>query len=234
MDDKGWSYAVTHRVPATFPPYGLYTKDAGTIYKVMRRPEVSPRGLPSAIQMVQFYINRAGKGLPEERKNELRQAISHLQTELKYHNVLAKGGSTDGLEQAWRELNEKIDLSEDPEPYRGPASQGKIDPVLLAVKLRNREEGHKMQNKYLEKIAGKMDTVKAGAGKFARAFKGVDMKDAKEALKRTPVNKENLAARVDLTKKFKAARNQTLGARGAAGVAGIATGAAATRSFKQD
>lgn len=84
MNDKNWSYAVTHRPGATFPPEGTFSKSAGEIYLTMRRPDVSPNGLGSAIQMVNFFINRAGKALPSERKKVLEKAIELLQTELRY------------------------------------------------------------------------------------------------------------------------------------------------------
>lgn len=85
-NNRNWSYAVTHRPPATFPPEGLYTKDAKTIYLAMRRPDVSPNGLASAIMMVQFFINRSGKNLPIKRKLALKKAIYMLRVELRYLN----------------------------------------------------------------------------------------------------------------------------------------------------
>lgn len=122
-EDKGWSHAVTHRVPATFPPYGLYTKGAEDIYRSMRRPDVSPRGLASAISMCQFYINRAGRILPESRKSELKKAISLLQTELRYRNSQAgkkTPGSPEQHEADWQRLMSEIDLTGEPEPAMGP------------------------------------------------------------------------------------------------------------------
>lgn len=89
-----------------------------------------------------------------------------------------------------------------------------------------------MSNKYLEKIAG-FGAAKAAFGKFTRAVKGTDASDLKASLKSTPVNRDNLAARVDLSKRYKAARNQTYAARGAVGAAGaIAVGGAAAATKK--
>src|SRR5438105_2089394 len=70
--DKKWSAKV--KTVSTFPPKGLYTKDAKTIARVMATKKVSPKGLGSAIQMVQFFINRAGKSLSKSRRMQLERA----------------------------------------------------------------------------------------------------------------------------------------------------------------
>jgi tRNA(adenine34) deaminase len=57
----------------------LYTKDAATIARVMATTKVSPKGVGSAIRMVQFFINRAGKNLTPTRKHELEKAKRILQ-----------------------------------------------------------------------------------------------------------------------------------------------------------
>ncbi len=78
---KKWSHKVT--TVSTFPPEGIFTKDAETVARVMASPEVSPRGLGSGIRMVQFFINRAGKNLSPERRAELEKAKRIMQNELK-------------------------------------------------------------------------------------------------------------------------------------------------------
>lgn len=78
---RRWSQAVT--TVSTFPPPGLYTKDAQTIAKTMASKRVSPKGIGSAIRMVQFYINRAGKNLSAARLRELERAKQLLQARLK-------------------------------------------------------------------------------------------------------------------------------------------------------
>jgi tRNA(adenine34) deaminase len=64
---------------STFPPAGLFTRDAATIARVMATKKVSPKGPGSGIRMIQFFINRAGKNLPPERKRELEEAKRLLQ-----------------------------------------------------------------------------------------------------------------------------------------------------------
>jgi tRNA(adenine34) deaminase len=86
---RRWSADV--KTVSTFPPAGLFTRDAATIAKVMASKKVSPKGIGSGIRMVQFYINRAGKGLPPGRKKELEKARSILQARAR-----AKGGRQGG------------------------------------------------------------------------------------------------------------------------------------------
>ncbi|HKD37802.1 MAG TPA: DUF3175 domain-containing protein [Pirellulales bacterium] len=64
---------------STFPPKDVFTKDAETLAKTMASKKVSPKGLGSAVRMVQFFINRAGKNLPASRKRELERAKHILQ-----------------------------------------------------------------------------------------------------------------------------------------------------------
>lgn len=71
-----WSAAVTSA--STFPPQGLFTRDAETIAATMALPEVSPGGLGAAIRMVSFFINRAGRGLTAARRAELERAKALL------------------------------------------------------------------------------------------------------------------------------------------------------------
>jgi tRNA(adenine34) deaminase len=74
---KQWIRNV--KTVSTFPPKGLFTKDAETIARVMATKRVSPKGLGSAIRMVQFFLNRAGSDLSSERKRELERAKALLQ-----------------------------------------------------------------------------------------------------------------------------------------------------------
>jgi hypothetical protein len=74
---RRWSHKV--KTVSTFPPRGLYTKDAETIARVMASRKVSPKGIGSSIRMVQFFINRAGQGLSTARRRELEKAKRLLQ-----------------------------------------------------------------------------------------------------------------------------------------------------------
>jgi tRNA(adenine34) deaminase len=77
--DKKKLWVRDVKTVSTFPPEGTFNQDAETIASTMARKDVSPRGIGSAIRMVQFFINRAGKNLPSERKKELEKAKKILQ-----------------------------------------------------------------------------------------------------------------------------------------------------------
>jgi len=59
---------------STFPPQGTFTRDAESIARTMASKKVSPKGIGSAIRMIQFFINRAGSGLSRARRRELERA----------------------------------------------------------------------------------------------------------------------------------------------------------------
>jgi tRNA(adenine34) deaminase len=59
---------------STFPPEGLFTKDAATIAKSLASKKVSPKGPASGMRMLNYFINRAGSGLSKTRHAELEKA----------------------------------------------------------------------------------------------------------------------------------------------------------------
>lgn len=71
-----WSGQV--KTVSTFPPPGLFTKDAKTIARSLASKKVSPKGPGSGMRMLTFFINRAGKNLSEERRGELEKAKALL------------------------------------------------------------------------------------------------------------------------------------------------------------
>jgi hypothetical protein len=64
---------------STFPPKGVFKKDTTTIARVMATRKTSPKGIGSAIRMIQYFINRGGKNLSLSRKRVLQQAERILQ-----------------------------------------------------------------------------------------------------------------------------------------------------------
>ena len=80
---KRWVKNV--KTVSTFPPKGLFTKDAATIARSMSSKKVSPKGIASGIGMIQYFINRGGKNLSPHRKKELEHAKRILQAKL--HSV---------------------------------------------------------------------------------------------------------------------------------------------------
>ncbi len=83
MTEKKKKWVRRVKTVSTYPPKDLFTKDAATIARVMAGKKVSPKGIGSGIRMIQFYINRAGKSLPPERKQELEHAKRILQDKAK-------------------------------------------------------------------------------------------------------------------------------------------------------
>jgi hypothetical protein len=75
-----WVQTVTS--VSTFPPAKTFTKDAAAIARSLGSKKVSPKGVASGIRMIQYFINRGGKGLSAERKKELEKAKKILQKKL--------------------------------------------------------------------------------------------------------------------------------------------------------
>jgi hypothetical protein len=69
---RRWSASV--KTESTYPPRGLFTKDAATIARTLASRKVSPKGPSSGMRMLTFFINRAGKGLSQTRRAELERA----------------------------------------------------------------------------------------------------------------------------------------------------------------
>ncbi len=67
-----WSAKVN--TESTFPPEGLFNKDAKTIARSLASKKVSPKGPGSGMRMLTFFMNRAGKNLSATRKAELTKA----------------------------------------------------------------------------------------------------------------------------------------------------------------
>jgi Protein of unknown function (DUF3175) len=74
---KQWVRNV--KTVSTFPPKGVFSKVAETIARTMASRKVSPRGIGSGIRMIQYFINRGGKGLSSVNKQELEKAKRILQ-----------------------------------------------------------------------------------------------------------------------------------------------------------
>jgi Protein of unknown function (DUF3175) len=56
-----------------------FAGSASEIARTMARKDVSPRGVGSGIQMIQYFINRGGKNLSAARRAELEKAKRLLQ-----------------------------------------------------------------------------------------------------------------------------------------------------------
>jgi tRNA(adenine34) deaminase len=67
-------WVATVKTVSTFPPKGLFTKDAETIAKSLASKKVSPKGPGSGMRMLVYFINRGGRGLSKTRRAELEKA----------------------------------------------------------------------------------------------------------------------------------------------------------------
>jgi len=91
-ESKRWVRDV--KTVSTFPPEGLFTKDAKTIARVMASKKVSPKGPGSGVRMIQYFINRAGKGLSPTRKKELEKAKRLLQERIERQRLDSESRAT--------------------------------------------------------------------------------------------------------------------------------------------
>jgi len=73
---KRWSAKVD--TDSTHPEEGLFNESASAIAKALASKKVSPKGPASGMRMLNFYINRAGKNLSQERHAELEKAKTML------------------------------------------------------------------------------------------------------------------------------------------------------------
>jgi len=72
VQGKRWVGKV--KTVSTYPPEGLFTKDASTIARSLASKKVSPKGPGSGMRMLNYFINRAGKTLSPSRRAELTRA----------------------------------------------------------------------------------------------------------------------------------------------------------------
>jgi hypothetical protein len=68
---------------STYPPEGTFTKEPQAIADTLADKKVSPKGIGSGIRMVQYFINRGGKGLSATRRKKLERAKEILREKLK-------------------------------------------------------------------------------------------------------------------------------------------------------
>jgi Protein of unknown function (DUF3175) len=73
------SWVQTVDTVSTFPPKGLFTRDAATIARVLASKRVSPKGIGSGLRMLLYFINRGGRGLSARRRAELERAKRIMQ-----------------------------------------------------------------------------------------------------------------------------------------------------------
>jgi tRNA(adenine34) deaminase len=80
---SGRRWVATVRTVSTFPPESLFTKDAGIIARSLASKKVSPKGPGSGMRMLNYFINRGGRGLSATRRAELEKAKRLLSERIK-------------------------------------------------------------------------------------------------------------------------------------------------------
>lgn len=88
---KGKRWVAKVKTASTFPPEGLFTKGASTIAKSLASKKVSPKGPASGMRMLNYFINRGGRGLSATRRKELEKAKRLLSERIRAE----KGGKSD-------------------------------------------------------------------------------------------------------------------------------------------
>src|SRR2546430_13233888 len=88
---RRWVRKVT--TDSTHPPPRTFKGSAAQIARTMARKDVSPKGTGSGIRMIQYFINRAGKGLSTSRRRELERAKRILQRRRAAAKSRARGRS---------------------------------------------------------------------------------------------------------------------------------------------
>jgi hypothetical protein len=85
---RKWVRTVT--TDSTHPPRGTFSGSASEIARTMARKDVSPGGIGSGIRMIQYFINRGGRGLSATRRAELEKAKRILQRRAAGRKAAAK------------------------------------------------------------------------------------------------------------------------------------------------
>lgn len=85
---RKWSGKI-HTV-STYPPEGLFTKDAATIARSLAPKKVSPKGPDSGMRMLTFFIKRVGSTLSASRRAKLEQAKALLSKRISKSRVTKK------------------------------------------------------------------------------------------------------------------------------------------------
>jgi hypothetical protein len=89
---KRWIAKV--KTVSTHPPEGLFTKSASTIARSLASKKVSPKGPVSGLRMLTYFINRAGKGLSEDRRAVLERAKALLSNRVRREKEQTKSSRT--------------------------------------------------------------------------------------------------------------------------------------------
>lgn len=86
---KNRRWVAQAKTDSTHPPAGLFTKNAPTIARSLASRKVSPKGPQSGMRMLNYFINRGGRGLSRSRRAELERTKSLLSHPPRHRGFLA-------------------------------------------------------------------------------------------------------------------------------------------------
>jgi len=86
---RRWVASV--KTDSTHPPAGLFTRTATAIARSLASSSVSPKGTASGMRMLNYFINRAGKGLSRRRRQNWNARKCYFQKESNTQKVRARG-----------------------------------------------------------------------------------------------------------------------------------------------
>lgn len=75
---KNRRWVAQVKTDSTHPPAGRFKKHASTIARSLASRKVSPKGPHCGMRMLNYFINRASRGLSRSRRAELERAKSLL------------------------------------------------------------------------------------------------------------------------------------------------------------
>ena len=88
---RRWSAQV--KTDSTKPAPGLFKKSGQAIVEGLAKKSVSPEGPGQAVRMLNFYENRGGRNLSDERKGALETAKRILHTKVEAKSAAKKSSS---------------------------------------------------------------------------------------------------------------------------------------------
>src|SRR4029450_10417907 len=88
---RRWVRAV--KTDSTHPPPHTFAGSASQIARTMARKDVSPKGLGSAIRMIQYFINRGGGRLSAGRRRETGRGERSLRARRGAGEAAARAGT---------------------------------------------------------------------------------------------------------------------------------------------
>jgi len=120
MATKKWSAKVD--TDSTHPDEGIFKKSASAIAKALATKKVSPKGPASGMQMLNFYINRAGKNLSQERHAELEKAKTLLSETITKEKAESETPAKKATKKVTKQATKKVPAKKKT-PAKSPAKK---------------------------------------------------------------------------------------------------------------